>query len=178
MDIIINQEQSVFLNSLWDTGFFSNHMRTFFFKLHNNTLGYNVAVAYFVRGHSPLCTFCSIVENIQGPNETPLHLFYECAPVMNLIDNFFKHLTQDDNFEISCREFFSTFTRRELSFAKNKVLTYCSKILIFYIWMCRNRETLPNLENFLAFICNEKDIYLNQSKSFRILWNTANFTIN
>jgi hypothetical protein len=150
-------------------------MRTFFLKFHNNTLGYNAAVAHFVCGHPPLCTFCSILENVQGPNETPLHLFYDCVPVMNLIDNFFKHLTQDDNFEISSREFFSTFTRRELSFTKNGVLTYCGKILIFYIWMCRNRETLPNLENLLAFIRNEKDIYLNQSKSFRILWEPGKF---
>jgi hypothetical protein len=48
MDIIISGEQSAVLNSLWTKNFFSNRDRTFFFKLYNNTLGYNNAVAHFV----------------------------------------------------------------------------------------------------------------------------------
>jgi hypothetical protein len=60
MDIIINGDQSSFLNSLWTVNFFSNNMRTFLFKFHNNTLGYNASVAHFVRGHLALCTFCNI----------------------------------------------------------------------------------------------------------------------
>jgi hypothetical protein len=76
MDIVISGEQSVLLNSLWTKNFFSNQDRTFFFKLYNNTLGYNNAVAHFVQGHSPYCTFCDITRAPEQNNETPLHVFF------------------------------------------------------------------------------------------------------
>ncbi len=41
LDIVINREQSKFLNKLWTDNFYSNQERIFFFKFHNNTLGYN-----------------------------------------------------------------------------------------------------------------------------------------
>jgi hypothetical protein len=146
MDIIVNGEQSLFLNSLWTLNFFSNNMQTFLFKFHNNTLGYNASVAHFVQGHSALCTFCNVLRNGEGGSKTPLHLFYDCAPVQELIVNLFRQIMNDENFEITSREYFSTFERRELSNAKNKALTYISKILIFFIWLCRNRGNIPKLE--------------------------------
>jgi hypothetical protein len=131
MDIIVNGEQSLLLNSLWTLNFFSNNMRTFLFKFHNNTLGYNASVAHFVHGHSALCTFCNILRNGEGGSETPLHLFYDCPPVQELIVSLFRQITNDDNFEITAREYFSTFERRDFSIAKNKALTYISDI--FYL---------------------------------------------
>jgi hypothetical protein len=53
MDIVITGDQSRVLNSMWNNSIFSNVEKTFLFKLHNNTLGYNNMVAHFVRGHSP-----------------------------------------------------------------------------------------------------------------------------
>jgi hypothetical protein len=41
MDIIITGEQSRVMNGLWTNNTFSNEEKTFLFKLHNNTLGYN-----------------------------------------------------------------------------------------------------------------------------------------
>jgi hypothetical protein len=57
MDIVIDGDQAKFLNSLWVNTLFTSQEKTFFFKLHNNTLGFNNAVAHFVAGHSPNCTF-------------------------------------------------------------------------------------------------------------------------
>ncbi len=62
-DTVINFEQSKILNDLWNKAVFSNATRTFLFKLHNNTAGYNNVVAHFVPGHSPNCTFCDIIRN-------------------------------------------------------------------------------------------------------------------
>ncbi len=177
MDIIVKCEQSLFLNLLWTFNFFSNNMHTFFFKFHNNTLGYNASVAHFVHGHSALCTFCNLLRNGEGGAETPLHLFYECAPVQDLIVNLFRQIMNDENFEITAREYFSTFERRDLSNAKNKALTYISKILIFFIWLCRNRCNIPQLEQFLDFFNAEKLIYLSQSKKFRCVWEGSAFQI-
>ncbi len=176
MDIIINGDQSSFLNSLWTVNFFSNNMRTFLFKFHNNTLGYNVSVAHFVRGHSALCTFCNIARMGEGEPETPLHLFYECIPVRDFIEIFFRQFTNDNNYEIKAREYFSTFERRDLSSAKNKILTYISKLLIFFIWLCRNRFTIPRLEQFLEFFNAEKLVYFSSSIKFRNVWESSAFT--
>ncbi len=56
MDIIVTGEQSRVMNGLWTDNIYTNEEKTFLFKLHNNTLGYNNMVAHFVRGHSPFCT--------------------------------------------------------------------------------------------------------------------------
>ena len=37
-----------------------NEMKTFCFKLHNNTLGYNYTVNKFIGNHNPYCTFCTL----------------------------------------------------------------------------------------------------------------------
>ncbi len=74
MDIIISGEQSRVLNSLWTKNYFSNQDRTFLFKLYNNTLGYNNAVAHFVQGHTPYCTFCDLSRSPDPNYETPVHL--------------------------------------------------------------------------------------------------------
>jgi hypothetical protein len=78
---------------------------TFLLKLHNNTLGYNRYVAHFVRGHSPYCTFCDLLEIPEPSLETPLHIFFECRVVSELIDNVFKGVYGDNNFLFSRWEY-------------------------------------------------------------------------
>ena len=80
-DSVIQINQSINLNTLWKENYFDNNTKSFIFKLHNNSLGYNLMVSKFVRGHSPLCTFCSINKNPEDERETPLHLFFQCETV-------------------------------------------------------------------------------------------------
>jgi hypothetical protein len=103
MDIIIDGSQSEFLNSLWTVNYFNNNMKTFLFKLHNNTLGYNNAVAHFVRNHSPYCTFCDLTGDADVNIETGSHLFFDCVHVSEVIDFIFDIVTQIQNFEFSQR---------------------------------------------------------------------------
>jgi hypothetical protein len=84
MDIVINEDQSKFLNTQWTRNMFSNLDKTFFLKLHNNTLGYNNAVS-----HSPTCTFCSVAR-IPDPNvENGSHLFFECDVISDMVGKVF-----------------------------------------------------------------------------------------
>jgi hypothetical protein len=53
LEIIITGDQSKFLNKLWTSGIFSSKDKIFFFKLHNNTLGFNNAVSHFVGAIHP-----------------------------------------------------------------------------------------------------------------------------
>ena len=48
-------------------------------------------VSKFVRGHSPLCTFCSLNRNPEDERETPLHLFFQCVTVEPIIEFVFRH---------------------------------------------------------------------------------------
>jgi hypothetical protein len=67
--------------------------KAFFFKLYNSTLGYNNAIAHFVRGHSPKFTFCDLNQHVEIHNESALHSFFECRTVMNITDVSFERLT-------------------------------------------------------------------------------------
>ena len=53
-DSVIQINQSINLNILWKEHYFDNSTKSFIFKLHNNSLGYNLMVSKFVRGHKPL----------------------------------------------------------------------------------------------------------------------------
>jgi hypothetical protein len=146
MDIVITGEQSRLLNGMWNNSI-SNVEKMFLFKLHNNTLGYNNMVAHFVRDHSPLCTFCTLTNNVDQHMETPSHLFYDCPSVIGIVDGIFCRFTNDLNFAVGRRDYFASFEYRELSFAKNKILTLLSKFIMKYIWDCKMRHFLPNLEH-------------------------------
>jgi hypothetical protein len=173
LDIVINGDQSKFLNKLWTDNLFSNQERVFFFKLHNNILGFNNVVAHFVRGHTPYCTFCNISRTPDPNHESPVHLFYECSSVHNLLADMFKTITNDNNFALSKREFFTTFERRELSSAKNTCLTICAKLLIKYIWECRNRSFVPLLEHCRHNLCDRLMMATKSNKKFRTLWEAS-----
>jgi hypothetical protein len=175
MDIVIDGNQSEFLNSLWTVNFFSNNMKTFLFKLHNNTLGYNGAVSHFVRNLSPSCTFCDLARNADDNVEKGSHLFYDCVYVANVIDYIFGKVTRIDNFEFSRREFFSTFNRRELIPAKNMVLTYLSKFIMKSLWDCKQRFVMPNSEECWDWIREEFLILSNTNAKFRKLWANSGY---
>jgi hypothetical protein len=178
LDIVISGEQSKFLNSIWKNNFFSNQEMTFLFKLHNNTLGYNRSVAHFVRGHSPYCTFCDLSEDPDPSLETPLHIFFECRLVSDLIDTVFKRFYGDNNFLFSRREYFTNFDRRELSYTKNMVLTLVSKFLLKYIWDCKTRFTIPNMVNCWEFLCDKILTLISNNNKFRKLWEGSDFVLN
>jgi hypothetical protein len=178
LDIIISGSQARYLNKLWTYNIFSNEEKTFFFKLHNNTLGYNSAVAHFVRGHSPLCTFCDIAGSVDQNVENSLHLFSECEHVSELIERFFQRISRVPDFQISKREFFSTFERREFSFAKNWGLTITAKLLIKYIWDCRNRQCIPTDESVFECISDKVLFLTSNSKKFSKTWQASGLFLN
>jgi hypothetical protein len=177
MDIVINGEQSRFLNSMWNNNLFSNVEKMFLFKLHNNTLGYNNMVAHFVRGHSPYCTFCTLNNNADQYMESPSHLFYDCPSVIGIVDEMFCRFTNDPIFAVGRRDYFASFEYRELSFAKNRILTYLSKFIMKYVWDCKTRKFLPDIEHCWEII-TDKFEYLNKYNSgFRKMLQSSNFNL-
>jgi hypothetical protein len=141
-ETIINLVDSRCINKSWNFNFFSNSTRTFLFKFHNNTAGYNSAVSHFVRGHSANCTFCTLSHNPDPNRETALHLFYSCRSTEPILNQAFSHFIGEDVI-ITRQELFVKFTKPEKD--KNEVLFILTKLFIKYIWDCKVRQTLPVL---------------------------------
>jgi hypothetical protein len=49
-------------------------------------------VSHFIHGIERNCTFCNLSGNLELEDETPLHLFFQCIPVENLITDFFSDI--------------------------------------------------------------------------------------
>jgi hypothetical protein len=170
-ETVINFEQSKILNGLWNKAVFSNATRTFLFKLHNNTAGYNNAVAHFVPGHSPNCTFCDIIRNPEVENETPLHLFFSCSVSERFVEAIFSWILGEPA-NISRQEFFVSFNKPD--HRKNYALLIVSVLVKKYLWDCKQRYALPNLEHAQIFIREEiKIIRYCSSKANTILQNSG-----
>jgi hypothetical protein len=177
MDIIINGTQAAFLNALWTNNFFNNNTKTFFFKLHNNTLGYNNAVSHFVAGHSPCCTFCDAAGDADINAETGLHLFFECVHVSGIVDSIFNRVNGVDNFQFSRREYFSTFERRNFSHAKNLMLTIISKLTIKMLWDFKLRFSKPTVDNCWENIHDTVSTLKTKNKKFSKLWEASGLSL-
>jgi hypothetical protein len=155
-DTIIGLEMGRIINGLWGFSFFFNNMRVFLFKLHNNILGLNNRVAHFIRDHSPICTFCRLMRRNDAQDESVLHLFYECEYVERVRDAFFQWAYDEDvPFVISRQDLFLIQTRQGLTNGTTLIRTVIAKLYLKYIWDCRNRNCLPELEGIKNHIAYE-----------------------
>jgi hypothetical protein len=153
-ETICNLEDSRKLNSLWGNNFFDNSTKTFLFKLHNNTLGYNYTVTKHVNTVSKDCTFCSINRFEYETVETPLHIFFTCQyvePVINFIFRWVYNNELDDN--ISRQDYFIVpKTENEYD---SKFLIVFNALIKKYIWECKLRHTVPQNDKIKLFILGE-----------------------
>jgi hypothetical protein len=170
-ETIIGYDDSKKLNGIWSSSVLSNSTRTFLFKLHNNTAGYNNAVAHFVPGHSPNCTFCDIIENPDVEDETPLHMFFSCSVSERFVEDFFSWVLSEPA-NVTRQEFFVSFNRPD--HRKNETLFLISALLKKYMWDCKQRFSLPNLQNAKIYLREELKIISHcSSKARQIILNSG-----
>jgi len=150
---VIGSDDSGMLNSSWGFSYLQNNLRTFIFKLHNNTLGLNNRVAHFVRGHPNTCTFCDLVNEPEENIESLSHLFFECRQVENLIPLFYGWIFQQEQRFVSRTEYFVNF--RTDCDKKNKTLLLLSLLVKNYIWNCKLRFCLPAIDQLKRFVSEE-----------------------
>jgi hypothetical protein len=164
-ETIIGLETAKQLNKSWNSFCYSNEIRTFLFKFHNNTLPYNTILSHFVQGVSRNCTFCDILLNPDEEDENPLHLFFNCFAVENLREEFFRWLTNDNNFTVSRTEFFTVF-RKPNEFL-NKALFIVTQLFIKFVWACKIRKILPVQRHLRCNILLEVQLLVKISKKNR-----------
>jgi hypothetical protein len=90
---IADPEENVceILNAQWAINCYPVNLREFTFKLRNNILGINTMVSHFNKNVDRACTFCRIAErnNAQLPDESFIHIFFECGSTKRVLDFFF-----------------------------------------------------------------------------------------
>jgi len=169
---VITLEQGKDLNSLWGFNFLDTGVRTFVFKLHNNSIGTNLRVSKFVRGHSPICTFCALTENPDDKQESILHLFFQCRTVEPLIMEYYSNILGNEEFEVMQRKnFFGGFNRGEKS--TKTVLLFINLWFKYYIWMCRLRKCIPTLGGVRNYIKTKVHLTSKISKKWKMWLNSA-----
>jgi hypothetical protein len=158
METVINLDCAKLLSRDWTYSFYSNQLRTFIFKLHNNTLPYNTVLSHFVRGNTRNCTFCNIAENPDPEDETPFHLFFDCAATERIRIDFLKWVTNNENFSISRHDFFccgpkqNSFQMRTSKGRKIGLRYFFGIALVKY---CKNPYRLTNI--YLKYLAMEVD---------------------
>ena len=170
-DCIISKEQSKKICSLWTSNYLSNELKTFCFKLHNNTLGYNYTVSKFIHGHEPYCTFCTLARDQEDSRETPLHLFHDCMHTELIFENFFRTFLGNE---------YATFTRRRYfggdstgNLYKDNMINFLSLIFKFYIWKCKLCFKVPDAESAESFTRRLIQDTYNNNNFFRKNWNES-----
>jgi len=174
---VINNIAAASLNSMWNLNYLDNSTRTFCFKLHNNTLGYNYTVSKFVRNHSPLCTFCTLTFNPDDERETPYHLFYSCRHIENLYTNFFIEILSGADYQRFTRQhYFGYFGSENLG--KNICMQVVCLLFKKYVWQCKLGSRIPNSVGLNIFVKNAVKTMYSVSGKFRKGWDRADININ
>jgi hypothetical protein len=163
-DCIFNYKESPLINGLWGKSFFDNATRTFLFKLHNNTLGINARISHFVANQSRTCTFCNLTRNPDPEvDETVLHLFFQCRSTEPIVLGLQRWAIENEQqFQtVSRKNFFGVYNTENTY--KNVILQIVAALIKKYIWDCKTRFSLPDLESGKDFIRYEMDRIISQS---------------
>ncbi len=144
------------INKLWGLSFLDNDTRSFLFKMHNNILGLNSRVTHFIADHSPICTFCRISLRNNAENEDTYHLFYTCPITEHFRDSFFRWAYNEANqYVIGRNELFLVQEENNILNSRSLIKTLIAKLYLKYIWDCRNRFAIPDLELAKENICQK-----------------------
>jgi hypothetical protein len=171
METVIDINCSLKLNRDWCRSYLSNQMRTFIFKLHNNTLPINTMLSHFVRGKSRNCTFCELARNPDPVDESAYHLFYDCPTTELLKDNFFKWLTKNNTFTLNRHEYFCCGPVIE----QREIWTTIIYIFKFFVWESKQINALPTLDRLKIFFTKEMGTIRKINKSLNLKFENLNF---
>jgi len=172
VDVILPVNDSKILNSIWNVGYLSNQFRTFLFKLHNNSLGYNCVVSRFVRNIEPYCTFCQITRNPEMENETVLHLFFTCPEIEHLVLGYFSGYRLHNN-EIRRRDYFGVIEDDNLNNSEKFGFLVVTALVKFYIWENKLRKCIPNQRDIHDYVESELDRMCEISSKMRNIFRPA-----
>jgi hypothetical protein len=108
-------------------------------------LGLNVRVSHFNNEIARACTFCSIDNNAAAPDETLVHLFFECPKTKAIVKNFCSnYMGIDRGNELAMKNFIFTGTITGIK-PQNFFLSTVSMVFNYEIWRAKLQKKLPVL---------------------------------
>jgi exonuclease III len=129
----------------WSCFYYPNKLREFIFKFRTNQLGLNTRVSHFNANISRACTFCNLKRIIPAPDETFLHLFYECPSTNTVLNTFVTNqlpelnlVTDDDK-----KKFFLLGHLKTMDSFDNFFIITIAMSCMFYIWECKLKKQIP-----------------------------------
>jgi hypothetical protein len=87
----------------------------------------------------------------------------------------FRRLVADEDFNFSRHEFLVIFERRGYTHPRNMALTIFSKFLIKYLWDCRNKSFIPNVEHCWDTLSDKITATAKINGNFRTVWSNSGF---
>jgi exonuclease III len=140
------------INVTWALHFIPNKIREFIFKFNNNLLGLNTRVSHFNANISRSCTFCALGSvPIPVPDETFVHLFFECQYTSGIRNEFNGRLLPEINFVNVSNEKKFYFCGINLATEKQDNLFFeiLTKVFMFSIWESKLNKKLPSFMKVL-----------------------------
>jgi hypothetical protein len=134
--------------SMWNGQGITNRVKVFLFKFFNNILGINTRLSHFVPNHTRGCTFCSTNGINPVPDETFVHIFFNCPTVRNWHDRFLFEYTQIGYLrnDQERKNFF--FLGRVLEpDGDNYFITMTILIFQFVVWEQKLRKKVPSFQS-------------------------------
>jgi hypothetical protein len=163
---------------LWGDYALHNHFRDFLYKFFNNCLGINTRTSHFVPDRGRGCTFCTLQGVGIAPDESFLHLFYDCDSATRIHSTFKTKFFYNFNLDADSERLLWFGILPET--VPNHPFIVLSVLLIQYgIWQAKLKNKIPSYlkiegDTFfsLATICklrgkmtqNFNDVF---SRSFR-----------
>ena len=130
----------------------SSKLITFNFKLLHRRLPTNCFLKKVGLRDDDKCSFCN------KKTENLIHLFWRCEKAKNFWDSLFEWM-QSCQLSLGEHNYLHINTALGLrpDRSKHKLqINFCCLIAKHHIWLCRSKEHLPNLNNFLLYL---KHIY-------------------
>jgi hypothetical protein len=176
-DCVFDNVDAPLINGLWGKSFFDNSTRTFLFKLHNNTLGINTRISHFVANQSRACTFCDLTRNPDPDvNETVLHLFFQCRSTEPVVLELQRWAINNDPLfnSINRKNFFGVYNMENKN--NNIIMQIVAALIKKFIWDCKVRFSVLDLECGKDFIRYKMDRIISQCNKINKVYRASDFT--
>ena len=161
----------------WNKQYLPHRLREFIFKSCSNLLGLNIRVAHFDLVVQRFCCFCSIRQRNNPPDETFVHLFFECpttAEWLNSLEReFFNDIILNSIDDKKCFWFYGIIPNHDPDFFIMTAI-WCLRLTI---WENKLRKKIPSFNSFKDEFFATMHTILKVSRQLTNLKNASNFCV-
>lgn len=128
------------------TSTIDTRLRSFYFKIFHKTIALNGFLCKINRRDSPNCIFCDKFD------ETMVHLFCDCEKVSPIWECLLDLLIKKYDQNINVTNFEKLF-----GIPDDRFVTYLMLLVKYYVFICKFKDTLPNIVAFKSFVKKQKE---------------------